>query len=123
MSNCRSCGKVKENYNVDYNKRNDYYDNQVKTVYSQNAQTYHAAPFPIRRTQYDLNMLQAFCANCGPGFCPTSIQPQPVEPSHFWDHANGATMQTVDKMISADTHNSNFHQMSNMQPKFPMVPY
>ena len=123
MSNCRNCGKIKESYNVDYSKRNNYYDNQVKVVYSQNAQAYHAAPFPIRRTQYDLNMLQAFCANCGPGFCPESVQPQPTEQAHFWDKYNGATMQSVDKMISDDTHNAPFTQQQNMQPMFPMVPY
>jgi ribosomal protein L32 len=123
MSNCQNCGKLRENYPG--NTNNYYFDNTQKVVYSQNAQPYHAAPFPMRRTQYDLNMLQAFCANCGPGFCPSSVQYQPTEPPHSWNNPGGADYNSLNNMIMSDTHTKQIQppRRTNNQPSFPMVPY
>ena len=45
------------------------YEQQLGFVYGQCAQDYHASPFPMKRTQFDKDMIKKFCSTCGPGFC------------------------------------------------------
>ena len=49
---------------------NAAYEQQLGFVYGQCAQDYHASPFPMKRTQFDQDMIKKFCSVCvGPQGC------------------------------------------------------
>ena len=124
MSNCQNCGKLRENYPA--NTNNYYFNNLQKNVYSENAQPYHAAPYPMQRTTFDLNMIKAFCENCGPGFCPESVKNQPTEPANPWNDHGGATWNSLNEMIMSDTKSTGnqLHATKVVAPAFSKtVPY
>ena len=63
-----------QQFRENYQPQRVGFDQYTKNVYGPNAQSYYAAPFPMQRSEFDKNVLNRYCTNCGgTDFCVGSV--------------------------------------------------
>ena len=87
-----------QQFRENYQPQRVGFDQYTKNVYGPNGQSYHAAPFPMQRSEFDKNLLNRFCTNCGGNnFCGGPVPT--MNPDVFMLPTNAPVKQTGEYIV------------------------